>query len=188
MVFRLQPRKQTPEGGLGRSSIAKGKETSLQKVAHQNYVSGFFDSQGLIHQEFVPTRQTVDANIYKDILDRLIRRIIHIHPDLCASSDRFLQHVNTPAHNVASVCQFLAKKNVTALHHLSYLPNLALANYFLFPKLKLQLKRRSFEDIRTIQKNVTDVLKGIPETDFKHALEGLVERSQKCIDLNGVYI
>ncbi len=30
---------------------------------------------------------------------------------------------------------------------------------------------------------MTDVLKGIPEMDFKHTLEGLAERSQKCIDL-----
>ncbi len=44
-----------------------------------------------------------------------------------------------------------------------------------------------FEDIQTIQKNVTDVLKDIPEMDFKHALEWLVERSQKCTDMNGVY-
>ncbi len=35
---------------------------------------------------------------------------------------------------------------------------------------------------------MTNILVGIPEKDFKHALEGLAERSQKGIDLNGVYI
>ncbi len=34
---------------------------------------------------------------------------------------------------------------------------------------------------------MTGVLKGIPETDFKLALEGKTECSHKCIDLNGVY-
>ncbi len=59
---------------------------------------------------------------------------------------------------------------------------------FLIPEIKITIKRRRFQDIQTIQSNVTDILRGISETDFKHTLEGLAERYQKCIDLNGVYI
>ncbi len=94
--------------------------------------------------------QTVNANFYEDVLDRLIERINRICADLYTSRDRFLQHDNAPANNVALVRQFLAKQNDTVFHHLPYSPYLAPADYFLFAKLKLQLKGRCFEDIETI--------------------------------------
>ncbi len=86
MVFRLQPRKQMPECDLSRPSVAQGKEISLQKVAHQNQISAFFDSQGLIHKEFVPTGQTVNSNFYKNVLDCLIKRINCVCSDKLVSS------------------------------------------------------------------------------------------------------
>ncbi len=55
-------------------------------------------------------KQLVNANLCKDVLDRLIKRIKHIRPDLSASGDWFLQHDNASAYNTASVRQFLAKK------------------------------------------------------------------------------
>ncbi len=173
----------------GRPSVAQCKETSLRKVAYQNHVSSFFQFLTAHPLKIcVPTGQAVNANFYKDVLDRLIKRINFICPDLRSSWDWFLQCDNAPVHNAVSLRQFLAQKNVTVLHHPPYSLDLAPADYFLFPKLKLQLKGKRFEDIQTIQKNVTDILKGIPETDFKHALEGLAEQSQKCMDSNGVYI
>ncbi len=94
-------------------------------------------------------------------------------------------HQLTTQHRFAS---FWPKKNVTVFHCPPYSPDLALTDYFLIPKLKLQLKGRHFVDIQNIQKNVTDVLKGILEMDFKHSSEALPEHSQKFKDLNGVYI
>ncbi len=138
----------------------------------------FFDSRGLICKEFVPTRQMVNANVYKDVLDHLIIRINHVHPDLHTSGDWFFSI--TTRHRFAS---FWPKKQITVLHRPPYLPDLDPVDYFLFLKLKLQLKGKRSEHIQTIQKNVTNVLKGILETDFKHTLEGLVKHSQKCIDL-----
>ncbi len=72
----------------------------------------FFNSRGLIHKEFVPTGQTVNANFYKDVLDRLIKRINHIRPDFHVPGDWFHQHDNALAHNAASVRQFLPKKKL----------------------------------------------------------------------------
>ncbi len=60
----------------------------------------------------------------------------------------------TTWHRFAS---FWPQKNVIVLYHLPYLLDLALADHFLFPKLKLQWKGRRFEDIQTIWKNMTDV-------------------------------
>ncbi len=90
--------------------LPKAKKLCFEKSRIKTILVVFFDSRGVIHREFVPTGQTVNANFYKDILDRLIERINRLCFDLRASGDRFLQHDNALAYNVSSVGQFLAKK------------------------------------------------------------------------------
>ena len=62
---------------------------------------------------------------------------------------------------------FLAEKQVATLHHPAYSPGLAPADYFLFPKVKLQLKGTRFDTIQEIQKAVTDKLQVTPPKNFQ---------------------
>ena len=59
---------------------------------------------------------------------------------MCESGDWFLLHNNAPSHNATIIKQFLAQRKVTVLDHPPYSPDLAPADYFLFPKVKSQLK------------------------------------------------
>ena len=52
----------------------------------------------------------------------------------------FLHHDNAPSHTSFAVREFLAQNNITTLPHPPYSPNLALCDFFLFPKLKSYLK------------------------------------------------
>ncbi len=97
----------------------------------------FFDSRGLIHKEFVPTGQTVNANFYEDILDHLIKRINRVRLDLHVSRDWFLQHDNASAHNAASVRQFLAKKCYSSTS-LSLFVGFGSRRLFLIPEIKIK--------------------------------------------------
>ncbi len=63
------------------------KKLRFEKLRNKNMLVTFFDSHGLFHKEFVPTEQTVNANFYKDVLDRLIKRINLVCPDLRTSGD-----------------------------------------------------------------------------------------------------
>ncbi len=103
MVFRLQLGKQTPGCELRQPLVSKGKKLCFEKSRTKTMLVAFFDFHWLIHIEFVPTGQTVNANFYKDVLHRLMRRINCVCPDLRTSGDWFLQHDNAPAHNAASV-------------------------------------------------------------------------------------
>jgi len=64
----------------------------------------FFDSQGVVHKEFVPEGKAVNAESYKGIMDRLLKRIHRVHPAAFCSQDFFLLHNDVPAHKTASVC------------------------------------------------------------------------------------
>ncbi len=120
--------------------LPEAKKLRFKELCIKTMLVTFFNSRGLIYREFVPTGKTVNAKFYKDVLNRLIKRINTICSDLRASRDWFLQHDNALAHNTASVCQFLVKK-MLVFHPTPYSPDLARAAYFLFPKLKLQLRK-----------------------------------------------
>ena len=73
--------------------------------------------------------------------------------------EKFLHHDNIPTHT-SLVWQFLTSKNITVIptHHS---PDLAPCDFFLFPKMKLQLKGRCFdmtEEIHTETQEVIDTL------------------------------
>jgi len=73
-----------------------------------------------------------------------------------------LLHDNAPVQWSDLVKDFLAKNNVTVLQHLSYFPELALADFYLFP-------RWHFCDATDIIKNVMEVLKGFHIMASKNA-------------------
>ena len=58
--------------------------------------------------------------------------------------------------------RIFSPKQVCMLNHLPYSPNLSPCDHFLFPKLKLPLKGRLFENVQDIQGAVTSSLRAIP--------------------------
>jgi len=138
----------------------------------------FFNSQGVVHKEFVPERKRVNAEFYKGIMDRLLKRIHRVRPAAFCCRDLFLLHDNTPAHKVASVCQFFTPKNVTTLYHPQYSLDLSPPDYFLFRKLKIKLKGPHFADVAEIQEAVTDELKKVQKEEFSAAFHKLYGREK----------
>jgi transposase len=49
----------------------------------------------------------------------------------------YLLHDNAPAHSSGFVSEFLTKQGIPMLSHPPYSPDLAPADFFLFPKLKI---------------------------------------------------
>jgi hypothetical protein len=130
----------------------------------------------------------VNGQFYLGIMERLLKWICRVRPEFHNSKEWSLLHDNAPAHTVGVVVRFLARKQVTVLHHPSYLPDLAPANFFLFPKLKSQLKAKRFQDISIIQANVTEQIRSIPKDSFKKSFQSLYEHCKSCIDRQGDYV
>jgi hypothetical protein len=53
--------------------------TSAKKT-DQDHVDNFFDAQDVAHKEFVPEEKTVNAEFYKEGMDRLRKRIQQVRP------------------------------------------------------------------------------------------------------------
>ena len=101
----------------------------------------FFDSQGIVHKEIIPQGKRVNAEFYKGVMDRLLKRIEWVRPAAFCSRDFFLLHDNLPAHKAASICQFFTPKNIITLYHSPILSRLISTRLFSVPQVKKEVKR-----------------------------------------------
>ena len=94
-----------------------------------------------------------------------------------------LHHDNAPAHKAISVRQLLLKKQVTALDHPPYSPDLAPCGIWLLPRLIAVMKGTHFSSLEKIKASVTRELKKLKEEKFTKCFRGWQDQMQKCTDL-----
>jgi len=143
----------------------------------------FFDWQGVIHYEFVPRDQTVNKEFYVAVLKRLREAVRRKRPQLWTNQSWVLHHDNAPANLSFLVHNFLAKNETTIVPQPPYSPDLAPADFFLFPKLKSTLKGRPFDTTDKIQKNSMNESFAIP----KEAFQRWQKRWERCVASEGNY-
>jgi len=86
------------------------KKLRFQKSKVKTMLTVFFDSQGIVQEEFVQEVFSVNAEYYKGVLGRLTSRIRRVHPALYRTREFSLLHDKAPAHSAANIRQFLAQK------------------------------------------------------------------------------
>jgi len=141
----------------------------------------FFDWKGIVHHEFVPRGQMVNRQLYQEVLAHLGGAVRRKMPELWENQTWMLHHDNAPAHASLLICSYLAKHQTSVVPHPPYSPDLAPADFFLFPKLKTTLKGRSFQTIEEIQENALRELRAIIESAFQKAFQQWKKRWERCI-------
>jgi len=182
-VFDYDPetKRQSSEWYTKISPRPKKARMSRSKV--KTMIIVFFDSRGIVYKEFVPPGLTVNHAIYKDVLERLRKRVQQVRTDI--ADDWVLHHDNAPAHTALSIREFLT--NIPVLPHPPYSPDLAPCDLYLFPKLKLNLKGHHFGTMENIQKTVTDELHTLTENNFRYCYDQWKKRWNRCVTSQGAY-
>ena len=158
------------------------KTSRLQKSKVKTPLNTFFNNKGIIHKEFVPAGQTINAAFYQEVLNRLLQRIRQVRPDSHRTGKWILLHDNAPTHSAIRMRQFLAQKMVPELHQPTYT-----ADFFLFLRLTASIKCARFADVNAVKERVTAVLRSIPEETFADFFRKLYERCQTCVVADGDY-
>ena len=101
--------------------------------------TAFFDAKG-----------TINLDAYITTLRRLHARVIRVRPELLdllpAPRGTFLlHHDNTPAHSSHATAAYIAGAGIQIVNHPPYSPDLAPADFWLFPCLKTWLGGQSFD-------------------------------------------
>ena len=79
-------------------------------------------------------------------------------------------------------------RKVTVLDHPPFSPDLALADYFLFPEVKSHLKERLFDSFPDIQIAVTSTLNTTAKDNFYKGIQKLYDCSDLCVQLQRIYV
>ena len=82
-----------------------------------------------------------------------------------------LHHDNAPAQASLFIREYMAKQDTIVVPQPPYAPDLAPADFFLFPKLKSTLKGRWFQTIEEIKENSLQDLREIPQNTFQDAFQ-----------------
>lgn len=147
----------------------------------------FFDCNGVVHHEFLPQGRTVNKEYYLEVMRRLREAIRQKRTELWKKQSWILHHDNAPAHTSMLVREFLAKNKTVIMPQPPYSPDLAPADFFLFPKLKTPMKGKRFATIEEIKEKSKQELLAIPKSAFQKCFEDWKKRWHKCIISEGDY-
>ncbi len=100
-------------------------------------VLAFVDSQGMVYTNYFPRGSTVNATYIIRALGTFLKNLKK-RPET-PKGEWFFHWDNAPVHTTNVVKEFLAKKTSNCSPTPPYSPDLAPADYFLFPKLKKEL-------------------------------------------------
>ena len=143
------------------------------QATHHNFINCVTDTApalpcpGIVNKVFVPSGQTVNHAIYKDVFERLRKWVLRVRRDI--ADNWVLQHDNAPANTALSIREFLAKKNIPLLPHPPYSP------------VKSKLKRHPFGTMENIQRIVTDELNTRMDNDFQYCYDQWKKCWNHCV-------
>jgi histone-lysine N-methyltransferase SETMAR len=169
------------------AKLPNTQHISRSNVKNEVLLVTFFESQGIIHKEFVPPCQSANKDYYEEVLPHLVQRIRRVRrPQFQERGSWFLLHENARPHTAVSIKQFLAKQWIPEINQPPYSPDLSPADFFLFPQIKSALKGRRFQDT-DIKSNITKKLLALHASEFKKCFQQFYERAEECVTFQGNY-
>jgi len=110
----------------------------------------FFDWKGIVHHEFVQRGQMVNTQLYQEVSAPMRDPVRRKSPELWENHTRTLHHDNAPTQASLLIRSHMSKHQTFVVPHPPYSPDLAPADFFLFPKTKTTLKGCRFQTIEEI--------------------------------------
>ena len=176
MVFPVRPPAKATIDGMEVAIITRTMKFMQDRSKGKVMLEVFFDSQGIVHYEFIPEGRTVNKEMYVEILRRLRDAIRRKRPDKWAQKNWLLLHDNAPSHRSLLVKQYLAKHGVTTLEHPPYSPDLAPCDFYLFPRIKKAIKGHHFKSADEVKSAAISALAGVPKACYQECFQELYRR------------
>ncbi len=164
-----------------------------QKPAQDRYVRKvmviiFWDSQGVVHCEFIPAGRGTNKEVYLQTMRNLRENIHRCHQRLWARQNFWLHHDGAPAHWADIVINFLQATGTNILPHPKYSPDLALSDFFLFNRMKKNMWGHTFNNVEELQQHIDFKISQVANWEFTHTIrESWIKRLELCVQHEGNY-
>lgn len=163
------------------TKVVRSKSTSKQMVAV------FFRIRGPVAAVPLVERRTVNAQWYTEIcLPAVFDQLRQQRPKK-GLRGILLHHDNASAHTSALTLDFLHQNGVQLVPHPPYSPDLAPCDFYLFPKLKKELREKNFASANEAVMKMNDILNDLSKEDFYDCFHKWFSRMDKCIKAKGCY-
>jgi len=162
-VFTYDPETKRQSMQWKSTSSPRPKKARMSCSKFKAILIVFFDIQGIVMAEWVPSGQTVNQQYYTEVFTKVRERVRRKQPEVWRN--RWILHQdNTPAHNTLSV-------NISVLEHPPYLPDLTPCDFYLFPKFKSVLKGTHFVSVENVKAKTVEILNSLTEHDLGNCFE-----------------
>lgn len=181
--------RQTGRKASNASWINKGESPSTivrqGKYAPKRLYSIFFKANGWVVVHALEKGKSLDHKYYiENCLQPLVKELWKERPKTGPKGLKLL-HDNARPHAKEEVIDYIKAEKLQIMPHPPYSPDLAPCDFWLNDYIKRHLSDQTNED--SLFKEVTKILKNIPEKEYKKTFQKLLERIQLCIKNKGEY-
>jgi histone-lysine N-methyltransferase SETMAR len=159
------------------------RERSVGKIM----VAVFFTRTGFIQVIPLVERKTVNAEWYVESCLKPVFNSLLTSTRLKKFSSFYFHHDNAPAHSAKLTSNYLEETDIKILAHPPYSPDLAPADFYLFPKVKDGMRGIKYDDPNMAFQTFKSEVEKLTLRDLEHCFEKWFERFDKCIDAGGRY-
>ena len=163
------------------------KKFKASKSAGKVMCTVFWDCRGPLLVDFLEGKRTITGQYYVTLIDKLREEIKSKRRGKLRATPLLL-HDNAPAHTSHVAKAAVAKNGFVELPHPPYSPDLAPSDFFLFPKMKAELKGQRFSNDDEVKEAVITYLEQQEESFYLEGIRMLTTRYQKCIAIEGDYV
>lgn len=155
---------------------------SMKKIT----LSTFFDIKGMVYQHYVLDNQIINSDYYIGVMTNFLKLLRKKRPEKVANM-WLLHQDNARPHVSQMTMAFIISKNIKLIEHAPYSPDLAPADFWLFPNLKSKIAGMKFEDKTALQIRVHGILKELTKENLYHVSLNWYQHLVKCVDVHGDY-
>lgn len=158
----------------------------LQNSAGKIMLSVFWDSQGVLLLDFLPHGQTVTGDYYANLIFQL-REAIKNKRRGKLTAGPLLLHDNAPPHKSRTARAAIRTSGFEELDHPPYSPDVAPSDFFLFARLKKDLRGKKFSSDEELKETVDQWFASKTSDFFSAGISALGGRYRQMIHTNGEY-
>jgi len=119
-VYAYDPETKTQSSEWKSPGSPRPKKARQVRSNIKSMLICFFDQKGIVHKEFVPPGQAVNAAVYVEVLRRLRENVRRKRPDQWQNNTWLLHHDNASAHTALLTRRFLTDNNMSVVLHPPY--------------------------------------------------------------------
>ena len=142
----------------------------------------FWDIDGIILIDYLEKGHTINGEYYANLLTSLREAVKDKRRGKLRKGILLLQD-NAPVHTAKIAVEAAKKYSFRLLPHPPYSPDLAPSDFYLFPKLKEELRGKQYSSDTEVIEAVEEYLEEQNKQFFCEGIMKLEKRWRKCIEL-----